>query len=147
MKELYFDWWVKVVPASPLGRRDYPNLGMCGGSVSLNPYLSLDSIGSFEGKQAVNQTCFTVCLFFFPLGTMDLLLSRTWDEYSLKVFLFPASRDDTHRLSVAPHSCIFIVSLVQDAWQPSQTRLRTTGPAGELLLLASCIKFFVRLQW
>ena len=65
MKELYFDWWVKVVPASPLGRRDYPNLGMCGGSVSLNPYLSLDSIGSFEGKQAVNQTCFTVCLFFF----------------------------------------------------------------------------------
>ena len=43
----------------PLGRRDYPNVGISG-DVNLNPYFVLDSFCSFcthDRRQTVNQSC------------------------------------------------------------------------------------------
>ena len=64
---------------------------------------------------------------------------------SLKVFLFPASGDDIYRLSRAPPLLHY---LVRNAWQPYITRLRVWVNRWDVsLLVAACIKFFVRLQW
>ena len=96
---------------------------------------------AYVSRQAVTHSSFMG--FFFGLcGPLPFPLP--WEEYTVSRFPFPASGADTHRLSRAaplPHYHSLLV--VQDAWQPYQTGLRTTGSMAETwlpLLLASWIK-------
>ena len=85
------------------GRHDYLNVGMGGGSVNPNPYFAPDFICSFctyDRKQAVNQNC----LWALPLATVDpsfFPLPGLGMNTQSQGFPFPASGDDTHRLSRA----------------------------------------------
>lgn len=124
------------------GGHDYLNIGMCGSLLAqiliFLPTLFVHFAYVTGGKKLTN----FLCLFFllgiavpFPSSLQALEII-----YSLKVFIFPASGDDTHQLSRAPPFYTIIVSLVQNAWKPYQTRLKTTGSVGEIcLLLPPCL--------
>ena len=116
-------------------------------SVSPNTCLAPDSICSFcicDGRKAVNQNCLWV---FFGQWRPPPLLPFRLGWIQSQGFPFPASGDDTHRLSRAPPSphchsftcCSEHLAALLDQAQHYRVR--------ELLLLAPCIKFFVKLQW
>ena len=88
---------VKVVPAF-LGRCDCTNVGTCGGLLAQILILLQALFVHFvyvTGGREFTRSCFTG----FTVDPFLLPPTRSWDEYSLKDFLFPASGDDTHRLS------------------------------------------------
>ena len=111
IRELPFDWWVKWCQLSPR-ETGLPKHSYVWGSVSPNSYLAPESICAFcicDGRQAFNQSCFMgFFFFFFCLGTVvpspPSFQALGW-IHSLKVALFPARGDDTHRLSRAPPPC------------------------------------------
>ena len=135
----------------PLGRCGLPKHMYTWRSVSLNPYFVPDSICSFclrDRRQAINQGCF-MGFFFGHCGLPPLPPSRSWIEYTVPRFSFSQLVEMIHTdFQGLPTSCtITVLPVVWNAWQPYRTRLRITGSTCELLLLASCIKFSVRLQW
>ena len=107
------------------------------GSVSLNLFFALDPICSFricDARQTINQSCFTG--FFF--GTVDPLPfpflglgMNTVSKFSFSQIVEMIHTD----FQGLPPSCIIIVlPVVQNAWEPYRTRLRTTGSTGEACL-------------
>ena len=105
-------WQVYVVPAFQ-GRRDYLNIGMGGGLLAQIFILLQTLFVHFclcDKRQAVNQSCF-INFFFEHCGYPPSPFQDLGWIYSLNIFLFPASREDTHRfLRALP--CTIIVYLL-----------------------------------
>ena len=141
------------MPTFP-GRRDYPNVGMCGGLLASILTLLQTPFVHFlymhDRRQATNQSSF-MGFFFLPHGPL-LPLSRPYDEYTVSTFSFSqlveVIRRDFQGLPALYYHIFGCV--VWSACQTNRTSLRTAESTGETcppLLLASCIKFFVRQQW
>ena len=145
--EDFYSWWGRSEEVSYWltgeGGASFPRgtwlRGYVWGSISLNPYLAPDSICSFciqDRGQVINQSCFTG-FFFGHCRPPPLPLPSLGWIHNLKVFLFPASGDDTHRLSRAPpltphyHS---FACVVRNAWRSYRTRLKSTESTGETCL-------------
>ena len=125
---------------------EYPNEGM-GGCLLARILILLQTL-SFHFVYVTGSRQFTkVVSWAFSLGTVDPSSFPFQDlewTHSVKVFLFPAGGDDTHRISRA-YSCTIL-------WYGMPDSLNEPGSGPWVhrwhlssLILASCIKFFVRL--
>ena len=143
-----FTYWLTVKDGAsfPQGRPDYPNLGMCYPKSLSCSRLSLFILYAWR-RQAIDQSCFmgfTVDFLPFPLPGLGM--------NTVARLFFPQLVEMIHtEVQGLTPSCTMIVLLaVWNAWQPYWDGLCTTGSMVETclpLLLASCIKFFVKLQW
>ena len=131
----------------PLGRCDYPNIGGYRGLLAQILTLIQTLFAHFayvmEGRQL------TKVVLWASLWTPSSFLLLGLGMNTVSRFSFSQLVEMIHTdFQGLPNSYTVIISLlVHNAWQPYQTRLRIIGSAGEPLLLASCVKIFVRLQW
>ena len=120
-------WDTLVRCQLPPGRRDYPNVGIYGGLLAriLISFQTLFvHVAHVMGGRQLSKVVLWV--FFGHCSPPPLLSPRR-----LKVFLLPASGDDTHTLSRATPCTITVYVCCSECLAALSDRLRTTGSTSE----------------